>query len=90
MWSLVLPSMPEDLLVFSRPESRKWQKKLHLCSCIQTQTSPNWLSVLHSLHALPAAVLTIPSNSTALANHKKSAKHIVVSHVFFQTRPHLH
>jgi len=44
------------------------------------------------LHALPVAALTIPTNSAARANHAKSAKHIVgfLSHVFFQTRTHLH
>jgi len=54
--------------------------------------SPNWPSVLHSLYALPVAVLAIPTNSAAWANHVKSAKHIVdyFSHVFFQTCKHLH
>ena len=76
---------------FLRPESMKWLfGKLHLCSSIETQTCINWPSVLHSLHALPVAVLTIPANSAARANHAKSAKCIVDSHVFFQTRTHLH
>jgi len=63
--------------------------KLHLCPSIYTQTCINWPSVLHSLHALPVAVLTIPANSAA-ASHAKSAKRLVDSHVFFQTRTHLH
>jgi len=34
--------------------------------------------------------LWIPANSAARANHTKSAKHMVDSHLFFQTRTHLH
>jgi len=33
---------------------------------------------------------TIPATSAARVNHTKSAKHIANSHVFFQTRTHLH
>jgi len=50
----------------------------------------NYPSVLHSLHAFPVAALAIPANSAARANHAKGAKHIVDSHVLFQTRTHLH
>ena len=61
---------------FFRQESRKWLfEKLHLCPSISAQTSPNWPSVLHLLHALPVAVLAIPVNSTVRANHAKTAKH---------------
>ena len=60
---------------FLPPESRKCVLgKLHLCPSIWTQTSPNWPSVLHSLHALPVAVFTISANSAARANHVKIAK----------------
>jgi len=45
---------------------------------------------LHSLHVLSVAVLMIPANSAARVNHAKSTKHAVDSHVFFQTRTHLH
>jgi len=43
-------------------------------------------------HTLPVAVLVIPANIAARANHAKSAKHIVddFSHVFFQTCARLH
>jgi len=78
---------------FSRPESSKWLfGKLHLCPSIWTQTSPNWTSLLHSLHALSAAVLAIPANSAARANHTMSANHIVdcLYHVFFLTCTNLH
>ena len=44
---------------------------------------------MHSLYALPVTVLTIPGKSAAWAKHA-SAKHIVDSHVFVQTRTHLH
>ena len=84
---------PRTFCYFSRPESRKWQfGKLHLCPSIYTQTSPEWPSVLHSLHALPVAVLAIPANSAARAPHAKSSKHIVdyLSHVFFLTCTHVH
>ena len=46
--------------------------------------------ILHSLYILPVAVLTVPAYSASGANHTNSAKHIVDSHVFFQTRTHLH
>jgi len=61
-----------------------------LCQSIYKQKSPNWLGVLHSLHALPVAALAVSANSAARANHAKSAKHIVDSRVLFQTRTHLH
>jgi len=47
-------------------------------------------SVLHLLYALSVAVLAIPANSAARANHTKSAKHMVGSHLFFQAHTHLH
>ena len=76
---------------FLRPESRKWLfGKLHLCPSILVQTWPNWSNVLHSFHALPVVALTMPANSSARANHAKSAKHMVDSHVVFQTLTHLH
>ena len=61
---------------FIRPESRKmalW--KTTFVSEHLNIDQPNWPSVLHSLHALPVAVLAIPANSAARANHAKSAKH---------------
>jgi len=36
--------------------------------------------VLHSLHAFPVAVLTVPANSSAQANHAKSAKQHTVDY----------
>jgi len=49
-----------------------------------------WTKCFHSLHPLPVAVVTIPANSLARANHAKSTKHIDDSHVLFQTRTHMH
>jgi len=76
---------------FLGPESRKWLfGKLHLCQSIFKQNSHNWQDVLHSLHALPVAVLTVSANSAARAYHANSAKHIVDSHVLVETCTHLH
>ena len=91
--SLVLLSMPEDLFLFLMTRIKQWLfGKLHLCPSIWTHTSPICPSRLHSLSALPVAVLAIPANSTARANHAKSAKHIVdyLSRVFFLTCTHMH
>jgi len=79
--------------VISYDQNRKWLLgKLHLCPSIWTQTSTNWPSVLHSLHAFPIAVLAIPANSATRANHAKSAKHVdeYLPHVLFLTCTHLH
>jgi len=79
--------------LFLQVESRKRLfGKLHLCLSIQTQSSSNRPSVLHSLHALLVVVLAIPANSSAQANYAQSAKHTVnyLSHVFFLTRTHLY
>ena len=59
---------------------------------LNTACSPNWPSVLHSLHGLPVAVLLIPADSSPRTNYVKNAKHIVdyLSHVFFLACTHLH
>jgi len=40
-------------------------------------TTVNRTLVLHSLDALPVAILAVPANSTARANNAQNAKHIV-------------
>ena len=48
--------------------------------------------MLHSLYALPVAVLEIPANSAARSNNAKNAKHVIdyFSLVYVLTCTHLH
>jgi len=83
--------MPEDLLLFLTTRTKKmaaWKTTFASEHLAYTQISPNWPSVLHSLHALPVAVLTIPANSAAPANHSKSAKHSRLTLLFVLSNMH--
>jgi len=79
--------MPEDLLLFLSTRIKKlavWKTKF-VSEHSNTDQQPHFTKCLHSLHALPVAVLAIPDNSAARTNYAKRAKHIVdcLPDVFF-------